>query len=246
MLKISIIGQDTLAAAIAICCRRHFDTTTVPDPAAAIWWITYDTPIGQDDAPDSGWVIDRIRELLVDLHTNPLILVSSQLPVGTTAKLEREFPQHRFAHSPENIRVATGVADFENQARIVVGIRNPTASETALIEELCAPFTKQVIICDPETAEMVKHALNNLLGMTIAFINEIARVCKVVGADADKVSLALRTERRVSPNAPLRPGKPFGLGHLARDIYTVTRIAQANGVSIPLISNIKASNDAHS
>lgn len=244
-MKISIIGQDTLAAAIRECCARHFEVTAAPDPTAAIWWITYDTPIGTDDRPDSEWVIDRIRELLVDLDTKPLIIVSSQMPVGTTAELEREFPQNRFAHSPENIRVATAVADFENQARIVVGIRTPTDEEKQRIHELLKPFTQLLILTDPETAEMCKHALNNLLGLQIAFINEIARICVKVGADPETVSLALRSERRVSPHAPLKPGKPFGLGHLARDIYTLNRIARGTGVTAPIIGSIKASNDAH-
>lgn len=240
MLKLSIIGQDTLAAAIIECCRRHFEVTTVRDETADVLWITYDTPIGPGDKPDSEWVIDRIRENLVDFGTKPLILVSSQMPVGTTAKLEQEFPEYAFAHSPENIRVASAVADFENQARIVVGVRDDR--HHGIIEELFAPFTRQLILTNPETAEMCKHALNCALGLNIAFINEVARVCKAVGADAEKVSLALRTERRFSPHAPLRPGPPFGGGHLARDIYTMTEIIHAKHIHAPLITHIRESN----
>lgn len=240
MLKVSIIGQDTLAAAIIACCKRHFDVTIVRDDSADVLWITYDTPIAADGRPDGDWVIDRIREQLVDFGTKPLILISSQLPVGTTAKLEQEFPEYHFAHSPENIRVASGVADFENQARVVVGMR--TSNHHAIVEELFAPFTKNLIFTDPETAECVKHFLNCLLGMTIAYANEMSRVCKAVGADPDKVSLALRTDQRFSLKTPLRPGAPFGGGHLARDIFTVNEIADRHGIAIPLIAHIGESN----
>lgn len=241
MLKISVIGQDTLAAATAHCCSKHFEVLRVPCSSAQIIWVCYDTPIGADDKPDAVWVQDRIRELLVDIEPGPLVLVSSQMPVGTTASLEQEFPEFKFAHSPENIRVASGIQDFENQARVVVGVR--TSEHDSILNELFAPFTKQLILTTPETAEMVKHALNCYLGMSIAFINEIARVCKVVGADADKVSLGLRTDQRVSPKAPLRPGAPYGGGHLARDIYTVNHIAAQHGLKIPIIAHIKASNE---
>lgn len=241
MLKLSVIGQDTLAAATAHCCAKHFSVERVPCSTADIVWFCHDTPICEGDVPDGDWVIDRIRESLVDLDTKPLILISSQMPVGTTAALEQEFPDRSFAHSPENIRVASGIADFENQARVVVGVR--TDKHNVILQQLFEPFTKQLIITTPETAEMCKHALNCFLGLQIAFINEVARVCAKVGADAEKVSLALRTESRVSPKAPLRPGAPFGGGHLARDIYTVSRIARERGVNIPLISHIKESNE---
>lgn len=245
-MKVSILGQDSLAKAIVACCSRHCDVMTVPDRTADILWITYDTPIGHNDEPDSEWVIDRIRESLVDIGTKPLVLVSSQMPVGTTAKLEQEFPDHRFAHSPENVRVASAISDFENQSRVVVGIRNPTEWEKALLEALFSPFTKQIFMTDPETAEFAKHALNNFLGLQIAFVNELARICAKVGANAETVSQTLLTERRVSPNAPLKPGKPFGLGHLARDIFTLNRIVKEHGITAPIIGSIKASNDAHS
>lgn len=241
MLKLSIIGQDTLAAAIATCCARHFDVTRMPDHGADVWWIAYDTPIGHDDKPDGDWVIDRIRELLVDCTARPIILVSSQMPVGTTAALDREFPGFQFAHSPENIRVATAINDFENQARVIVGIRSTT--DAAIFEELFAPFTKQLIVTTPETAEAAKHFLNGLLALTIVYANEMKRLCAVMGADPDKVSLALRTDQRFSVKTPLRPGAPYGGGHLARDVWTLNDIAKRHGVNVPVISQIKASNE---
>lgn len=239
-MKLFIHGSSTLADATRKCCERHFEI--VPYPCAAtLLWCCDDTPIvGPEERPDATWVMDRIRELLVDLEPGPLILVSSQMPVGTTAQLEREFPDFSFAHSPENIRVASAIADFENQARVVVGRR--TDKHDALIHELMAPFTKNVILCDPESAECVKHFTNCLLATCICYANEMERVCKAVGADADKVSLAIRHDARFSLKTPIRPGGPYGGGHLARDVYTVTRIAIEKSLYLPLIERIHESN----
>lgn len=237
MLRVKIIGQDSLAHATSTCCARHFDTTS---ESPEVLWVCYDTPIAHNDRPDVDWVIARIGENLPKLGADTLILVSSQVTAGTTRRLEELFPSYSFAHSPENIRVASAIKDFENQARIVVGRR--TERHDYLLSRLFSPFTQNLIFTDPETAEMVKHALNCYLAMSIAFINEVARISSVVGADANTVSQALLLERRISPSAPLRPGSPFGLGHLARDVFNMNEIATKNSVAIPIIAHIKESN----
>ena len=236
-MKIAIIGQDTLAAATRECCRRHCEIV-IPEVADLVW-VCYDTPIS-DDIPDSDWVLERIGELLLSCNQEAIMLVSSQMPVGTIAHLEGKYPAFKWAYSPENIRVATAVTDFENQDRIVLGVRDISHADS--IKPLLMNFTRNVIVTNPETAEMCKHALNCWLGMNIAFINEIARICAVVGADVDRISEALKSERRISPKAPLKAGGPFGGGHLARDIHTLCSVAKASEISIPIINSIINSN----
>lgn len=239
-MRIQILGHDSLAAATRTCCAPHFEfVEEEPD----ILWACWDTPLGKDDRPDSDWVLDRIRENIPPLGSPTVVLVSSQMPVGTTAQLEHEFPSYTFAYSPENIRVASAVADFQNQARIVVGRR--TERHDFLFAQLFAPFTKRLILTDPETAEMTKHALNCWLAMNIAFINEVSRLSAVVKADVNVISQALLTERRISPCAPLRPGSPFGGGHLSRDLYNLNAIARAANVHVPILSHVMESNDLH-
>lgn len=241
MMAVFVKGQDTLAAATLECCKEHFLCNPPIIDDSDVLWICYDTPIAESGEPDVEWVVNKIRDDVRTLgNFRPLILISSQLPVGTTARLEKEFPDKTFAHSPENIRVATAVADFKKQARIVVGRRDD--SRDYVIKKLLSPFTDNIILTDTETAEMVKHALNCYLGMSIAFANEIARICKSVGADANAVSVGLKTDQRVSPKAPLRPGAPFGGGHLARDIFTMAKLCKDRGISAPIISSITESN----
>jgi len=246
-MKISVIGKDTLAAAVTECCADHFDVMTQENGEADVVWICHDTPINEKGIPDSEWVMDEIGNTMRRLKNmvtptrRPLMLVSSQMPVGTTDRLERDFPEYHWAYSPENLRVATAVADFKNQPRVVVGTRHPESRLT--YEHIFKHFTPHIIFTDPETAEMVKHALNTFLGLQIAFINEVARIAKVTGADMNVVTTALRLDNRVSPKAPLISGPPFGGGHLARDIYTLDFIAQSANLKCPIIGHIIESNE---
>jgi UDPglucose 6-dehydrogenase len=92
---------------------------------------------------------------------------------------------------------------------------------------------------------MVKHALNSFLALSIAFINEIARLCERVGADAKEVSLGLKSEPRIGPRAYLGPGGSFAGGTLARDVVTLSKLAEREGEKISVIPAIKQSNDLH-
>ncbi len=239
-MKLYIHGHGPLAAATRTCCGRHFEIVEAL-PEAEILWLCEDTPVSASDASNVEAVLDGARLLITLAQPSALILVSSQLPVGTTAILEGEFPGRVFAYSPENIRVATAVEDFEQQARIVVGIRpGYLGAWRLLLDELLLSFTDHIIYTDIETAEMVKHAVNGYLALCIAYINEVDTICRKVGASGSEVSRCLMLDRRVSPRAPLKPGAPYGLGHLARDVYTMTKLG---GVLTPLVASIKPSND---
>jgi UDPglucose 6-dehydrogenase len=92
---------------------------------------------------------------------------------------------------------------------------------------------------------MVKHALNSFLAASITFINEIARVCEHVGADAAEVSAGLKSEPRIGPRAYLGAGGPFAGGTLARDVVTLRQLGAQYGESLAVIPAIKESNDLH-
>jgi UDPglucose 6-dehydrogenase len=171
------------------------------------------------------------------------VLISSQLPVGSCARLEKEFPQLHFASSPENLRLGKAIEAFEKADRAVVGIR--TDAKRALLEQLFKPFAAQILFMRTESAEMVKHALNSFLAVSITFINEIARLCEQVGADAKEVSAGLKSEARIGPKAYLGPGGPFAGGTLARDVVTLTKLGATQGEALSLIPAIKESNDLH-
>jgi UDPglucose 6-dehydrogenase len=220
--------------------------TTDPQTACAqadILWVAYDTPVNENDESDVDFVLGNLRRALAALPAGALVLISAQLPVGTCARLEQEFPQFAFACSPENLRLGKALDAFEKAERAVVGIRND--AKKALLEQLFKPFAAQTLFMRTESAEMVKHALNSFLALSITFINEIARLCEHTGADAKEVSAGLKSEPRIGPKAYLGPGGPFAGGTLARDVVTLSRLAAAHGEKISVIPAIKTSNDLH-
>jgi len=210
---------------------------------ADILWLCYDTPVNDNDESDGESVLENLRRALLHLPKGALVLISAQLPVGTCAKLEKEFPQFHFACSPENLRLGKAIDSFEKAERVIVGIRDD--AKKSLLEKLFAPFTSQIIFMRTESAEMVKHALNSFLALSITFINEIARLCEHTGADAKEVSVGLKSEARIGPKAYLGPGGPFAGGTLARDVVTLTKLAEINHEKISVIPAIKQSNDLH-
>jgi UDPglucose 6-dehydrogenase len=225
---------------------KKLSFTTDPKTACAnadVLWLCYDTPVNENDESDVEFVLANLRKVLLHLPKAALVLISSQLPVGTCAKLEKEFPQFHFACSPENLRLGKALDSFEKAERVIVGIRDDT--KKAVLEKLFAPFTPRILFMRTESAEMVKHALNSFLALSITFINEVARLCEHTGADAKEVSAGLKSEPRIGPKAYLGPGGPFAGGTLARDVVTLTKLAEAAGERISVIPAIKQSNDLH-
>lgn len=235
--------NELLTAGLA---EKRLAFTTDPKVACAnadVLWLAYDTPVNDDDESDVDTVLMGLRKALPHLRDDALVLVSAQLPVGTCAKLESEFPQFHFACAPENLRLGKAIEAFEKADRVVVGIHSNTKRE--LLQSLFAPFTSNIFFMRTESAEMVKHALNTFLALSITYINEVARLCELTGADAKEVSAGLKSDVRIGAKAYLGPGGPFAGGTLARDVVTLTKLAEANGEKIAVIPAIKQSNDGH-
>ena len=212
-------------------------------------WITFDTPVNENDTADVEFVVKQITELYPHLPNGSIVLVSSQLPVGTTRHLKHLYDQKfsnrsvSFACSPENLRLGSAISAFTQPERIVVGIINDADRE--ILKTLINPITNCIKWMSVESAEMTKHALNAYMAATVAFTNEVATLCEAVGADAKQVEVGLKSDQRVSPKAYLSPGAAFGGGTLGRDITFLSQIAQNYKKSAYLINAVKKSNEAH-
>jgi UDPglucose 6-dehydrogenase len=238
-------GLDDLIQAGVAKGTLRFTT----DPSAVrdseIVWITYDTPVDDDDNADVDFVIRSVESLYPFITEGALILISSQLPVGSTARLETS-AQGRgfsFAYSPENLRLGKAIDVFTHPDRVVAGVRDPRDRDR--ITRLFAPFTDRIEWMSVESAEMTKHALNAFLAMSVAFINEIAAICENTGADAKEVERGLKSEKRIGPSAYLGPGAAFAGGTLARDVVFLSEHAEKIGLPAHLLRGVKRSNDAH-
>jgi UDPglucose 6-dehydrogenase len=214
-----------------------------------IIWITYDTPVDEGDKADIAYVIERSTSLFPFFKRDVLVIISSQLPVGSVRRLEalykENYPQGSasFACLPENLRLGKAVSIFMNPDRIIAGIRSD--QDRRRIEMLFELITDKIIWMSIESAEMTKHALNAFLATSVTFINELATLCEQVGADAGDVEKGLKSESRIGPGAYLSPGASFAGGTLARDVQYLISMGQQKNLPTPLFSGVLESNQSH-
>jgi UDPglucose 6-dehydrogenase len=243
-MNISVIGHGHLAY-ITAACMEQFHKVNVEDTRvneSEIIWVCYDTPVYSDGKPDSSVIFERLEKVLCYAKDNTIVLISTQVPVGTCAKLQSLWPNLVIMCSPENLRRGKGINDFMNPERIVIG---GDAKYYEKIDELFRPIKANKLWMNLESAEMVKHALNSFLACSIAFINEIDAVCKVVGADSKAVSEGLQSDKRIGQLSYLKPGGPYTNDTLGREIHTLIDISNQMNIGIKLIPSIKKSNDEH-
>ncbi|HLG97418.1 MAG TPA: nucleotide sugar dehydrogenase [Bryobacteraceae bacterium] len=226
-------------------------TDCVPNAVgeADLVWVTFDTPVDEDDRADTQYVERQIASIFPHLRPGTVLLISSQMPVGSTRQLEAAYREQypdgdvHFAYSPENLRLGKALTAFRQPERIIVGTTDAEGRQR--LETLLSPFCKNLIWMSIESAEMTKHALNAFLASSIAFINEIAVICEDTGADAKHVEMGLKTDERIGPRAYLGAGGPFAGGTLARDISFLTSKAATLGVAVPLLESVRLSNNLH-
>jgi UDPglucose 6-dehydrogenase len=212
---------------------------------ADVIWVTFDTPVNDRDEADVSFVRKQLEMVAPHLRPGTLVLISSQVPVGFTGTLERDWRGRglHFACSPENLRLGKALEVFRKPERVVVGVRN--VSDRPLLTELFQPFCQSLEWMTVESAEMTKHAVNAFLATSVTFINELARICEMVGADAKEVERGLKSEARIGPKAYLSPGAAFAGGTLARDLGFLVQVGQKHGVGTPLFQGVRAANDLH-
>jgi UDPglucose 6-dehydrogenase len=167
------------------------------------------------------------------------------VPVGFTAALERDWQsrQLRYAYSPENLRLGKAIEAFQHPERVIIGLREQ--ADQPMLADLFGPFCQRIEWMSIESAEMTKHALNAFLATSVTFINELSRLCELVGADAKEVERGLKSEGRIGQRAYLGPGAAFAGGTLARDLRFLVSFGQQHHMDTPLFAGVLASNDAH-
>lgn len=201
--------------------------------------LTFDTPIDAKDEVNLAPIFETASELARYMQEDSLLIVSSQVPIGTCEQIKsmigEQNPALKFdiAYCPENLRLGQAIQHFKHPDRLVIGADNPHTLKRA--EEFWAVIDAPKIGTDLRTAEMTKHALNFFLGMCISFINEVANLCDELGADALKVASALRLEKRVGSKAPLQPGLGFAGGTLARDLKILQNLGDKLGCETRLV-----------
>jgi UDPglucose 6-dehydrogenase len=192
-----------------------------------------------------------------------LLVEKSTVPVQTGAQLRRHLAIHRsrkldydVVSNPEFLREGSAVGDFLHPDRIVVGVESERAAK--LMREIYQPIIRQEFVCpvhdkcskskeprflltDTNSAELIKHASNSFLAMKISFINMVADLCEVVGADVSKVSEGMGLDPRIG-NAFLSPGIGFGGFCFPKDVQAFIRIAEKAGCNFSLLREVEKIN----
>ena len=216
---------------------------------AEIVFIAVGTPQGDDGGADLSGVWAVGRQVAEVLHSPKIIVIKSTVPVGTNAELARRMADvtkvaFDVASNPEFLKEGAAIEDFNKPDRIVVGARKPEVAER--LHALYAPFLRTdrpFLVMSPESAEMTKYVANCLLATKISFINEMANLCEVYGADINDVRRGIGHDQRIGFHF-LHPGVGYGGSCFPKDIRAVIHMAQSRGLPARMMEAVDEVNEA--
>ena len=197
---------------------------------ADVIFIAVGTPMGEDGSADLRHVIGAAKEIARAMNGYKVIVDKSTVPVGTS-ELVREAIRRETTHpfsvvsNPEFLKQGAAVEDFLKPDRVVIGATDPRAAD--IMVELYRPFTRTgapIMVMDCASAELCKYAANAMLATRISFMNEIANVCELFGADVDMVRQAVATDSRIG-SAFLFSGVGYGGSCFPKDVQAIVKFS---------------------
>jgi len=244
-------GLDTLVAKNAKAGRLAFSTELkgAVEESLAIF-IAVGTPPREDGSADLGYVV-QVAEAIAD-HMNgyKVVVTKSTVPIGTGQLIERiiEGRNGRYPFSvvsnPEFLREGSAIEDFMRPDRVVIGARDEQA--IAIMKDIYAPLyliETPFVITNVESSELIKYASNAFLATKVTFINEVASLCEVLGADVHHVAKGMGLDRRIGPKF-LHPGPGYGGSCFPKDTKALTEIARQAGRPFRIVETVVDVNDA--
>ena len=233
--------------------RRLRFTTEFEDAVgdAELIFIAVGTPSRRGDGhADLSFVYDAVRRIAPLLRGYSVVVDKSTVPIGTARQVKRIImevnPEADFdvASNPEFLREGAAIGDFMRPDRIVVGVESRRAEEK--LRALYRPLNLvevPIVITDLETAELIKYAANAFLATKISFINEMAALCEVVGADVHAVARGIGLDGRIGRKF-LHPGPGYGGSCFPKDTLALVRTAQEHGAPSRIIESVVEVNAA--
>ncbi|MGE5245594.1 MAG: UDP-glucose dehydrogenase family protein [Betaproteobacteria bacterium] len=215
--------------------------------ASSIVFIAVGTPQGEDGSADLQHVLDVAREIGRAMSSYTIVVDKSTVPVGTAARVRDSIAaettqEFSVVSNPEFLKQGAAVDDFMRPDRVVIGTSDERAA--ALMGELYAPFTRTgapIMVMDTASAELCKYAANSILATRISFMNEIANVCELVGADVDQVRRAIGADRRIGTSF-LFPGVGYGGSCFPKDVKALLKSAADKGYDFQVLKAVEAVN----
>lgn len=223
--------------------KIRFATLEEVDDIGEIVFICVGTPSLQNGSVDLSYIRKSIKWVLERTSGPATIVVKSTVPPGTGKKLIRQYLSNTrlsYISNPEFLREGMAVEDWLHPDRIVIGGEDKESIER--IKSLYSSIDAPVVITDITTAEMIKYAANSALAIKISFINEIANLCDILGADIDDVARGLSLDPRIGSGF-LRAGLGYGGSCFPKDVRALDFLANSNGYSLELIRSAIIANN---
>jgi len=214
---------------------------------SAVIFIAVGTPQDEDGSADLKHVLGVAAEIAKAMNGYKVIVDKSTVPVGTSERVReviRRGTTHPFSvvSNPEFLKQGAALDDFMKPDRVVIGAEDARAQELML--ELYGPFTRTgapIMVMDCASAELAKYAANAMLASRISFMNEMANVCELVGADVDQVRRAIGSDRRIG-NAFLFPGVGYGGSCFPKDVQAMVRFAADHDYDFKILKAVESVN----
>ncbi len=210
--------------------KRLFFTTSLEEGIkdAKVIFLALPTPPGEDGSADLKYILKVADDLGPLLSDYTIVIDKSTVPVGTADKVRSRIAakakvEFDVVSNPEFLREGVAVDDFMKPERVVIGTSSPRARK--VMEQLYAPFVRQgnpLVFMDERSAELTKYAANSFLATKISFMNEIANLCELLGADVDSVRKGVGTDSRIGKRF-LFPGIGYGGSCFPKDVQALAK-----------------------
>lgn len=210
------------------------------------------TPPDEDGSADLSYVLEVAREIGCNMQHYLVVVTKSTVPVGTAERVRQTILEEQrkrgvkidfdVASNPEFLKEGTAVKDFLSPDRVVVGVDSERSKE--MLSRLYHPFLLnnfRVIFTDIHSAEMIKYAANSMLATRISFMNDIANLCELVGADVNMVRKGIGTDSRIGSKF-LYPGCGYGGSCFPKDVKALIHTAEENGYEMRVLRAVEEVN----
>lgn len=222
-------------------------------PGADVAFIAVGTPPGEDGSADLKYVLQVAKQIGTSVTDYLVVVTKSTVPVGTAVKVNKAIKdalnsrgshvEYDVASNPEFLKEGAAVQDFLKPDRIVVGINNERTK--AILEQLYHPFVLNghpVLFMDIASAEMTKYAANAMLATKISFMNDIANLCELLGADVNHVRKGIGSDPRIG-NRFIYPGIGYGGSCFPKDVKALVSTGLDYGHNLRILEAVEAVNE---
>lgn len=229
--------------------RLHFTTNLAEAiEEAKIIFMALPTPPGGDGAADLSYILGAAKDISKIIKDYKIIVNKSTVPVGTADKVRAVFSENTtievdVVSNPEFLREGVAVEDFMKPDRVVLGTTSEKAKK--LMTELYGPYVRQgnpILFMDERSSELTKYAANSFLATKITFMNEVANLCELVGADVDAVRRGIGSDERIGKRF-LFPGIGYGGSCFPKDVQALVKAADENTYDFQILKSVMEVNE---